>query len=291
MRSLRTFGLAFLCPLLCLLLAGCGSGSGGGSTSSSSSQLTVTAPAAGTGTVTSTPSGINCPTTCTATFANNTKVTLTATPASNYFFSGWSGSCSGTGACSLTLTAPATVGAAFKPGFGLTVALAGAGSGTVTSSPSGINCPTTCSAGFAQNTQVTLTESPGSNYVFAGWSGACTGTSSCSVTLSSSASVTATFGATLQSGLNHIIIFAQENRSLDHYFGAMRQYWSQNGIADQSFDGLPQFNPASGTIRSSLRRAAHEPGLRSYVVDGDELCRQHIVHEQSGYLVSHGVGV
>lgn len=46
--------------------------------------------------------------------------------------------------------------------------------------------------------------------------------------------------------LNHIIIFAQENRSLDHYFGAMRQYWAQNGIADQSFDGLPQFNPATG---------------------------------------------
>lgn len=46
--------------------------------------------------------------------------------------------------------------------------------------------------------------------------------------------------------LNHIIIFVQENRSLDHYFGAMRKYWAQNGIADQSFDGLPQFNPASG---------------------------------------------
>jgi phospholipase C len=46
--------------------------------------------------------------------------------------------------------------------------------------------------------------------------------------------------------INHIIIFAQENRSLDHYFGAMRQYWAQNGFADQSFDGLPQFNPASG---------------------------------------------
>ncbi len=46
--------------------------------------------------------------------------------------------------------------------------------------------------------------------------------------------------------LNHIVIFAQENRSFDHYFGAMRQYWAQNGIADQSFDGLPQFNPATG---------------------------------------------
>ena len=42
------------------------------------------------------------------------------------------------------------------------------------------------------------------------------------------------------------MFFAQENRSLDNYFGAMRQYWKANGIPDQSFDGLPQFNPTSG---------------------------------------------
>lgn len=46
--------------------------------------------------------------------------------------------------------------------------------------------------------------------------------------------------------LNHIIFLAQENRSFDHYFGTLRQYWAQNGYTDQSFDGLPQFNPASG---------------------------------------------
>jgi phospholipase C len=46
--------------------------------------------------------------------------------------------------------------------------------------------------------------------------------------------------------INHIIILAQENRGLDHYFGAMRQYWAANGFPDQSFDGLPQFNPAAG---------------------------------------------
>jgi len=129
----------------------------------------------------------------------------------------------------------------------LTVTLAGTGSGTIVSSPSGINCPTTCSANFAQNTQVTLSETPGTNFAFAGWTGACTGTASCTITLSAAQSVTATFGGTLQS-LNHIIIFAQENRSFDHYFGALRAYWAANGIPDQSFDGLPQFNPASGTI-------------------------------------------
>lgn len=46
--------------------------------------------------------------------------------------------------------------------------------------------------------------------------------------------------------INHIIFMAQENRSFDHYFGAMRQYWAANGYSDEQFDGLPQFNPASG---------------------------------------------
>jgi phospholipase C len=31
------------------------------------------------------------------------------------------------------------------------------------------------------------------------------------------------------SKLNHIIFMAQENRSLDHYFGELRQYWADNG--------------------------------------------------------------
>src|ERR1700747_3858372 len=52
--------------------------------------------------------------------------------------------------------------------------------------------------------------------------------------------------ATGLSQINHIIVLAQENRCFDQYFGALRQYWAQNGYPDQSFDGLPQFNPASG---------------------------------------------
>jgi phospholipase C len=46
--------------------------------------------------------------------------------------------------------------------------------------------------------------------------------------------------------VNHIIILMQENHSFDSYFGAMRQYWVQTGIPDESFDGLPQFNPKTG---------------------------------------------
>ena len=128
----------------------------------------------------------------------------------------------------------------------LNVSVAGAGTGTVTSSPSGINCPGTCSANFTGNPQVTLTATPAAGFGFGGWSGSgCSGTStSCTVSLDGS-NVTANFTASLQS-INHIVFLAQENRSFDSYFGAMRQYWAQNGFPDQSFDGLPQFNPTSG---------------------------------------------
>ena len=214
-------------------------------------QLNVTPPASGAGTITSSPAGINCPTTCSAAFAGGTQVTLTAAAGSGYFFTGWQGSgCSGTSACMVTITAATNVSAMFTAGYGVAVQFAGAGTGTVTSSPKGINCPTTCNAAFPQNTQVTLTETPGNTFTFAGWSGACTSAdSTCSITLNSSASstntVTATFGGSLQS-FNHVVVFLQENRSFDSYFGALRAYWAQNGFPDQSFDGLPQFNPTTG---------------------------------------------
>jgi phospholipase C len=62
--------------------------------------------------------------------------------------------------------------------------------------------------------------------------------------------VAGTPDANLQS-INHIIFMAQENRGFDHYFGAMRQYWADNGYPDQSFDGLPQFNPSPGRLPSN----------------------------------------
>jgi phospholipase C len=63
--------------------------------------------------------------------------------------------------------------------------------------------------------------------------------------MTAAASATATFNGALQS-LNHIVFLAQENRSFDHYFGALREYWAQNGFPDQPFDGLPQFNIPAG---------------------------------------------
>lgn len=59
----------------------------------------------------------------------------------------------------------------------------GSGAGTVTSSPSGIDCGASCSASFSSGAAVTLTAAPASGSYFAGWSGACSGTGSCVVTM------------------------------------------------------------------------------------------------------------
>lgn len=75
----------------------------------------------------------------------------------------------------------------------LTVSKNGTGTGTVTSTPSGISCGGTCSADFPSGTSVTLNPSAGSGSAFAGWAGACTGMGACIVSMTQSQSVTATF--------------------------------------------------------------------------------------------------
>src|SRR5262249_45038596 len=80
-----------------------------------------------------------------------------------------------------------------RSSFALTVTRGGTGSGTVGSSPSGINCGATCSASYNSGTVVTLTATPGGGSTFTGWSGACSGTGSCVVTMNAATTVTATF--------------------------------------------------------------------------------------------------
>ena len=160
--------------------------------------LSVTEAGSGSGSVSSSPAGISCPSTCSAAFNSGTVVTLTAVAGANSTFAGWSGACTGTGTCSVTMTAAKAVTATFNRSvttFALSVTLAGTGTGTVSSSPSGISCPSTCSASFTSGTVVTLTAVAGSGSTFAGWSGACTGTGTCSVTMSAAKSVTATFNS------------------------------------------------------------------------------------------------
>jgi len=73
----------------------------------------------------------------------------------------------------------------------------GAGTGTVTSSPAGINCGGTCVATFANGTSVSLSERPGVRSRFIGWSGDCSGRSACVLSMTANHSVRATFAKAL----------------------------------------------------------------------------------------------
>jgi hypothetical protein len=75
------------------------------------------------------------------------------------------------------------------------VTLSGNGSGTVTSNPAGVSCPDAgwCSAPFDLGTAVSLTAAASAGSTFGGWSGDCTGTGACNVTLNTDQNMTANF--------------------------------------------------------------------------------------------------
>lgn len=158
-------------------------------------QWTLSVGTAGAGTGSVTGNGIDCGATCSALLDVNTVVALVATPASGSVFTGWSGACSGSGACNATMTADQSVTATFVPATQLfTLDVTSGGAGTVTSSPKGINCGRQCSKSYPVGTIVTLTVKPSKKSVFEGWTDACSGTSlSCTVPMLSDRTVGAIF--------------------------------------------------------------------------------------------------
>ena len=159
--------------------------------------LTVTIAGAGKGKVTG--PKIDCSPDCRESYlpspAPNETVVLTAQVDATSSFVGWTGACTGTSpTCSITMTASKTVTATFNTSQ-LTVSKAGDGTGTVTSSPTGINCGAACVQKFPPRTSVTLTQQADAGSIFKFWSGACTGAGSCGVLTPASGnqSVIATF--------------------------------------------------------------------------------------------------
>jgi hypothetical protein len=164
--------------------------------------LSVTFAGTGAGSV-SDATSLSCSASCQHQYPQGTVVLLAATPASGSTFAGWSGGgCSGTGACTVTMSSDTAVTATFNTipippvTHVLSVSKAGSGSGSVASGPAGISCGSACSNTFTAGTPVTLTATAGSGSTFDGWSGGgCSGTSTCTVTLDSDTTVTATFTA------------------------------------------------------------------------------------------------
>lgn len=133
--------------------------------------LTVDFAGDGSGKVTSDPGGIDCPGACTASFALPARVTLTPMADDGSTFVGWTGDAD----CAdgiLQLLGDASCTAVFEqqPAT-LTVIRVGLGTGTVTSTPAGIDCGATCSATFPGVPSVTLTAVADAGSVFAGFSG------------------------------------------------------------------------------------------------------------------------
>ena len=169
--------------------------------------LTITKPM--NGTITSNPGSINCgsgasETACSATFGHGTSVRLTAAPKTNYKLGDWGGDCSSAGnaaTCTLTMTTNKTgITKAFTIIIQRTLTITKPMNGTITSSPSGINCGesnATCEADFEGGTSVTLTATPAMDYVNGVWGGDdCTGSGAiCILTMNANKTVSKAFAA------------------------------------------------------------------------------------------------
>lgn len=171
--------------------------------------LSITLDGTGSGTVTSVPAGISCTLSagaatgqCSAQFTTGTKVTLSAVQATGSVFSQWSGACTGTSNCDLTIDQSLAANATFTalPMGVLTIQGVGTGQGTVNSSPTGLACAIdsgstsgSCSHSFVNGTTVTLTATSDSKSRFDGWSGDCTGTGQCVLSMTQNHNVSASF--------------------------------------------------------------------------------------------------
>lgn len=168
------------------LVAACDS-----STESDTHRLIVSAEGIGSGAILSTPTGIDCLSSrgvltgeCRAFFPRGVAVTLSVTTEESSAFTGWSGSCNGTGNCLLTMSAARRVNATFEVGHVLSVVPGGSGSGLVEivgpagvltcggsgGSPSGV-----CSSTFPLGTVLQLTATAGPGSVLGVWTGPCAG--------------------------------------------------------------------------------------------------------------------
>ena len=123
-------------------------------------------------------------------YAAGSTVTVTATPASGYQFTGWSGAASGTSnPVTITMDGNKTLTANFAQvsnpqTYTLTTTVSG--SGTISRNPN--------ASSYTSGSTVTLTANPASGYKFDGWSGAVSGTTNpVTIPMNANKTVTAAF--------------------------------------------------------------------------------------------------
>jgi len=138
----------------------------------------------GQGTVTTTTGGINCGTTCTASYRGGNQVALTATPSVGSRFVSWGEGCSGTTPqITFTINAPTSCTANFEEtsAHTLTIYKEGDGHGNIEITPKdaagniippGVTtCTNACSGQYQSASQLTLKVTPDSDAKLGGWKG------------------------------------------------------------------------------------------------------------------------
>jgi len=146
----------------------------------------------GSGTVNSADRLIKCGLICTAGYNQAVPVTLTASAANGSIFTGWGGACTGNGlTCVATVNDATNVVANFAQVFALQVKTSG-GKGAINGTQ-GINCGRICSATVVRGTAGSFTATPEAGFRFANWSGACTGSGACNVTVNAATTIQANF--------------------------------------------------------------------------------------------------
>ena len=155
----------------------------------------LTVSKSGSGKVVSNVGGIDCGASCSANFNYLENLILTAVPDDGSYLDSWVG-CTNfrSNKCYVSMGNRNTITAKFTKiaKYSLNVSSSG-GVGLVTSLPKGINCGNACSQVFKKGTGVTLNASSGAGYKFVGWTGACSGTSSCKIVVNSELKLNAIF--------------------------------------------------------------------------------------------------
>jgi hypothetical protein len=142
------------------------------------------------GTVVDSAGTVSCPSVCNVAVDNGAPIDLTAQPGPESTFVGWTGACSGRGACSATMGAAASVTAVFaRASYAVAVIVRGRGKVT----GNGVSCPPRCRGRVLAGTRVRLRATPARGYRFAGWGGACHGLGACVLAGDGSHAVSARF--------------------------------------------------------------------------------------------------
>ena len=156
----------------------------------------------GLGTVKIQPNSLVCNEGCTSNIAEDTQVELIATPKAGAKFIAWGDDCSGSDTCRFTMSSEHTVNVSFSEEsstYTLSVKETDGGSikltdgGTIELTNTLDECLTDCSLNIAENEELIFSATPETGYIFTSWSGACTGNSTCVITISEDKELIANF--------------------------------------------------------------------------------------------------